>query len=47
MTKIEEMLVEHCPNGSNSQGSDCLRWEIRQRADFASLQRLNGQKKGY
>lgn len=31
MTKIEEMLVEHCPTGvecRNSQG-DCSKWQIR------------------
>lgn len=46
MTKIEEMLADLCPNGSNSQGSDCLRWEIRQIYNFASLQRQSGRMKG-
>lgn len=45
MTKIEEMIAELCPNGSNSQGSDCLRWEIRQ-INFTSLQRQSGRRKG-
>lgn len=47
MTKIDDMIAELCPDGSNSQGSDCLRWEIGQSLDFASLQRLNGHKRGY
>lgn len=46
MTKIDDMIAELCPDGSN-KGSNCLRWEIGQSLDFASLQRLNGHKRGY